>query len=118
MKKIILFISILICAIVSLWYTVYIKDNTSLNITEFSKEKWQDTPYERVYIVEDLCKKHRLKDMNKDEILDLLGENHCVITDNSITYTLGKKMEDLFFSYFRIDFNEINEVINISVYQD
>ena len=33
-------------------------------------------------------------------------------------FGLGKKKEDLFLSYYRIDFNEYDVVIKTSIYQD
>ncbi|MBU5449763.1 hypothetical protein [Acetivibrio sp. MSJd-27] len=124
MKKIflslvsIIFIVILSFILLLCYRHMQIDDNTNIILTEFSIEVWNENPDSRIYIVNDLEHKYDIISMNKNEILNLLGQNQCVVSNDHITYTLGKKKEDLFLSYYRIDFNEYDVVIKTSIYQD
>ena len=102
-----------------MWCNFINKSGDDISIcTEFTKGEWDNNPYTRIYIVEDLEKKYDICSMNKNEVLDLLGTSHCVVSEKHITYTLGQKKEDLLFSYYRIDLDGLDNVEKTTVYQD
>jgi len=110
--------SIILIVFIAIYNFIYSNEQINLQNANFTVEAWQNEPFKRIYIVEDLHKKHSLVSMNKNEILDLLGKQHCTITDKSITYTLGKKKSELFFSYLTLSFDENGRVSKTYIYQD
>ena len=80
MKKIflslvsIIFIVILSFILLLCYRHMQIDDNTNIILTEFSTEVWNENPDSRIYIVNDLEHKYDIISMNKNEILNLLGQ--------------------------------------------
>lgn len=94
-----------------------LNNNSEVIDTTFTYEKWDKEPYKRIYIVDDMIEQYDLLSMNKDEILKLLGQKECYISDQNINYTLGKD-KTLFFMYLDIWFDENNQVSSFKIYQD
>lgn len=122
MKKL-LFISIVLLIAVFLvnYLSVAIqKDDRNQNF-QFTPYYWNAVPEKRIFIVDDLLKNYNLQGMNKNEIIELLGENECLKSKhNSFIYTLGSENQIMFnFSkYLEIRFDSNNNVISYRIYQD
>lgn len=113
MKKIITVI--IICFL--LFSCSIVTNKNELTNPTFTYEKWENEPYKRIHIVDDLLEKYDLTSMTKDEVLKLLGEKECYISEQNINYTLGKD-KTLFFMYLDILFDEEGRVTSFRIYQD
>ena len=62
-----------------------------VNQDQFSNERWADNPLERYRMINDLLESSRLKDISKEEVLDLLGHPNAKYLGNTdhLAYRLG-----------------------------
>jgi len=62
---------------------------------EFSPEVWDEYPYERGHMVNDLLENYDLVGMTKDEVIELLGEKRLTINEYGLIYeTSGGFLKD------------------------
>jgi len=73
---------------------------------EFSPELWDEYPYERGHMVDDLLEDYDFIGMTKDEVIELLGEKRLVIGERTLRYeTSGGLLGDLIL-HFSFDEND------------
>lgn len=104
-----------------LYCTILLGINESKS--NFSVEKWLNAPTERVYMVDDLLKKHNLNGMAMDEVTILLGiptETSYFQEDNNIVYYLGNErgLISIDSEWLVIDFDDSQNVVNYKVVTD
>ena len=94
-------------------------NNQSVDEIEFSNREWNLYPSKRIYMYENLIQEYDFYDMNKDEILQLLGYEYCSISkDGSIIYYMGEKSNGWFSYNLFISFDGNNMVKEFQLYQD
>ena len=122
----ILSIFIILLSLPTMAYIVYscvnpwISEKEQVVQTVFTTEQWNDHPDKRIYMIEDLLNRYNFKSMSKNEIIELLGTNDCLVLDDEIIYTIGTKNKELFlfYHYFCIKFDDSGNVVETYVYQD
>jgi len=80
------------------------------NIEHFDQQLWDEDVYSRSYMTDALLEEYDLLQMNKDEIVELLGENHVAFYGNSCRYSTkgGFIRDEILF----VDFDEYGNVTN------
>jgi len=90
------------------------------DFSEFTPVLWDENPYERIHMLEDLFEKIELAGMSKQDVVKVLGENECNMLPDKYVYTLGSKNKYMFtyFYYLEIFFDEYECVKNFNVHMD
>ena len=87
------------------------------NSMEFSKEKWNDSPDQRGYMINDLKSKYDLDTMNKEEVIELLGRRGIQDYGDRLEYHFNYIAQiPGVFGYFEIRFDEKASVKSYRVY--
>lgn len=98
-KKYVIAICLLILLLPCTYFGLIMSKNYSISL--FNEERWTKKPDERVYMVDNLLYKYKLKGMTKDEVKKLLGEptkTEYFKTPSNFVYYLGPER-----GFIRID---------------
>ena len=63
-----------------------IKDHTPI---KFSQEKWENDPYNRDVMIDDLLKSYDFLSMTKDDVINLLGNQRLSVGNDTLIYETG-----------------------------
>ena len=63
-----------------------IKEHTPI---EFSQETWENEPYNRDVMIDDLLKKYDFLTMTKDDVINLLGNKRLYVGQEILRYETG-----------------------------
>lgn len=87
-----------------------IKDYTSI---EFSQETWENDPYNRDVMIDDLLKSYDFLSMTKDDVINLLGNKRLYVGQKVLRYETGGGLLRDEVLQFTFDQNE--KIINVGI---
>lgn len=71
---------------------------TQSRFKDFTPERWQQYPRQRVTMIEDLKKEHNIIGMNKNNVIDLLGEPYETTNGGALKYSFDYGYIEVLFS--------------------